>query len=245
MLFRSVIDGGSTDGSVEIIKQNAAGLHYWVSEPDAGIYNAMNKGIRKASGDYCLFLNSGDWLIDDTTLARLFLELSNTEDAGIYYTGCMPTNRIYFQPPLSIDTNYLIVHNLNHQNSLIKRSLFLEHGFYNEQFQIASDYEFWLREYYIYKTTFKYINTNIAIYDSLGISTHSNFDSELEDSIRSVFGDLSEPLIKLRHFSHSIYGVIVETYGYSKLLDFLLRTYKFILKVSKKKALKRMHTYVK
>ena len=240
-----IIDGASNDDSMEKIKKYANKINYWISEPDSGIYNAMNKGIRKARGEYCLFLNSGDWIINNTTLYDLFLELENTEDAGIYYTDCMSTEHIYFQPPKSIDINYLIVHNLNHQNSLIKRSLFFEHKLYNENFRIASDYEFWLREFWIYKTRFIYIKTNITIYDSLGISSNSNFDSELEDSIRSVFGDISEPLIKLRHYTHSTYGTLTETYGYSKLLNFFLRVYKFILKISGRKKIKYMHTYVK
>ena len=60
-----VIDGGSTDGSKELIEQYAEHISYWVSEPDKGIYNAMNKGIRQAHGEYFLFLNSGDSLCDD------------------------------------------------------------------------------------------------------------------------------------------------------------------------------------
>ena len=59
-----VIDGGSTDGSKEYIKEHSQSLAYWVSEPDKGIYNAMNKGIDQATGEYLLFLNSGDELID-------------------------------------------------------------------------------------------------------------------------------------------------------------------------------------
>jgi glycosyltransferase involved in cell wall biosynthesis len=228
-----VIDGNSTDGSVEIIKKYASGIKYWVSEPDTGIYNAMNKGIRNAQGDYCLFLNSGDWLINEITLKNLFNEISHAESAGIYYTDCIATNHPYFQPPKKIDINYLVVHNLNHQNSLIQRSLFLEHGFYNENFKIASDYEFWLREYWTFKTKFVYIKTNISIYDSFGISSLSTFDTELEDSIRSVFGDLGESLIKLRRYTHSTYGSIVETYGHSKLLDFFLKIYKYIMKIFK------------
>jgi len=229
-----IIDGASDDNSVEIIKKYADKIDSWVSEPDTGIYNAMNKGIRKAQGKYCLFLNSGDWLINNTTLTEVFDEISHTEEAGIYYTDCIATNHPLFQPPKSIDINYIVVHNLNHQNTLIKRSLFIEHGLYNEKFRITSDYEFWLKEFWIHKTKFIYINTKIAIYDSFGISSLTNYDSELEDSVRSVFKDLSEPLIKLRRYSHSIYGTIVETYGYSGFLDFCLKVYRFILKKTKK-----------
>ena len=67
-----VIDGGSVDGSRELIERYANSFSYWVSEPDKGIYNAMNKGIVVAKGDYLLFLNSGDWLCDEMALERSF-----------------------------------------------------------------------------------------------------------------------------------------------------------------------------
>src|SRR5215213_3812369 len=65
-----IIDGGSSDGSEEIIKENADKFSYWVSEKDDGIYDAMNKGIAKATGDYLLFLNSGDHLLDSSILQK-------------------------------------------------------------------------------------------------------------------------------------------------------------------------------
>ena len=74
-----VIDGASTDESVNILKQYDNRITFWISEPDTGIYNAMNKGILKATGDYCLFLNSGDWLSDDRVLEEVFLH-EITED---------------------------------------------------------------------------------------------------------------------------------------------------------------------
>jgi len=230
-----IIDGNSSDNSVEVIERYKDKINFWISEPDSGIYNAMNKGIRKAQGDYCLFLNSGDCLLKECTLTELFNEIRNTEDAGIYYTDCIATNHPYFTPPKLININYLIIHNLNHQNTLIKRSLFIEHGFYNEKYRIASDYEFWLKEFWTYKTIFKYINTNISLYDSFGISTYSNFDFEVEDSIRFVFPDLNEALINYRRLAHSSYGVIIENYGSRKIIDFLLKCYKHILKYLKSK----------
>jgi len=225
-----IIDGNSTDKSTEVLKIYSSHINYWISEPDSGIYNAMNKGIRKAQGKYCIFLNSGDCLIDNTTLTELFYEVSNSEDAGIYYTDSIATNHPYFQPPKRIDINYFIAHNLNHQNTLIKRSLFLEHGFYNEKLRISSDYEFWLRELWNFKTTFIYIKTKISIYDSFGISSTANYDKELDASILAVFGPLGESLVKLRQYSHSTYGAIIENYGSSQLLEFSLKMYKLILK---------------
>ena len=216
---------------MEIINTYSDKITYWVSEPDSGIYNAMNKGIRRAQGDFCLFLNSGDCIINNNTLSSLFNELNSSENAGIYYTDCIATNHQYFSPPKTLDINYLVIHNLNHQNTLIKRYLFLEHGFYNEIFKIASDYEFWLREFWTYKTRFIYIKTNISLYDSYGISTLSKFDSEIEDSIRSVFGYLGESLVNYRRLSHSTYGAIIKRYGYSRFLDFCLKVYQNLLKI--------------
>ena len=66
-----VIDGGSTDGSKEYIEEHSQSLAYWVSEPDKGIYNAMNKGIDQATGEYLLFLNSGDWLVDKDAIKEI------------------------------------------------------------------------------------------------------------------------------------------------------------------------------
>ena len=67
-----IIDGGSTDRSVELIKEYAGQINYYVSEPDKGIYNAMNKGIRQAQGEYCFFLNSGDYFVNESVLEKVF-----------------------------------------------------------------------------------------------------------------------------------------------------------------------------
>lgn len=75
-----IIDGASTDGSVDIIKEYADRITYWVSEPDNGIYNAMNKGILKAKGEYLQFLNSGDWLVDEGVLQTM---IKYTDDVDI------------------------------------------------------------------------------------------------------------------------------------------------------------------
>lgn len=68
-----VIDGGSTDGSYDVIQEYRNYIDYWVSEPDKGIYNAMNKGITIARGEYCNFMNSGDFFYDKNVLSSIFV----------------------------------------------------------------------------------------------------------------------------------------------------------------------------
>lgn len=77
-----IIDGGSTDGSKELIELYQNKVTYWISETDKGIYNAMNKGIKTGKGDYCLFLNSGDWLVNSTVIEK---EFSDSKQADIIY----------------------------------------------------------------------------------------------------------------------------------------------------------------
>ena len=74
-----VIDGASTDGSAEYVRAQADKLTYWVSEQDTGIYNAMNKGVRAATGEYVLMLNSGDFLVDEYVVERILPELDGTD----------------------------------------------------------------------------------------------------------------------------------------------------------------------
>ena len=87
-----VIDGGSNDGSKELIENNAQKISYWISEPDKGIYNAMNKGILKATGEYLLFLNSGDHLYSHTVLEENYTRIENYD--LIYFNLQMASEKI-------------------------------------------------------------------------------------------------------------------------------------------------------
>lgn len=222
-----VIDGASTDGGVDIIKQYADKITFWVSEPDAGIYNAMNKGIRRAQGEYCLFLNSGDCLIAPETLKNVFDEIDMR--AGVYYSNWRKTNGQYIVLPEKLDIKYLIFTVPNHQNTLIKRSLFLEHGFYNESLRISSDHEYFMREMWVYKTSFSHITTEIALYDDKGISSINPLLREAEKHLtwKNVFPELSDFIIELNTYRNSLYANIVTSFGYSKVFHFWLRLYRF------------------
>lgn len=169
-----IIDGASTDGSVDIIKQNESKITYWISEPDKGIYNAMNKGILQANGEYCLFLNSGDRLIDERVLEKVFL-LNYSEDI-IYgniikifsdnekkrFSGVSKSN------PTLCD---LLLNFIPHQASLIKTNLFIKYGLYSEEYKIASDHKFFIDSIIFGNVSVKYINMDISYYDTTGVSS--------------------------------------------------------------------------
>jgi len=165
-----VIDGGSTDGSKELIEQYADHFAYWVSEPDKGIYNAMNKGIRVAKGDYLQFLNSGDCLKDSTTLSDVF---SDFPDGDIIYGDCAvrisdtELEEIHYKSVFSL--KIFLDGSINHQSTFIKRVLLNEEP-YDETLRIVSDRKFFLRKALEGKS-FVHINHIIATFDITGISS--------------------------------------------------------------------------
>jgi glycosyltransferase involved in cell wall biosynthesis len=202
-----VVDGTSIDGSVSVIKKYANKITWWVSEPDTGIYNAMNKGIRKAQGDYCLFLNSGDWLIETATLQKVLTEIASLPMAGIYYGDILYSDISRG----SMNVHKLIDYPISHQNSLIHRSLFFLHGFYNENLKIASDWEFWLREYFIEKVPFVHIKTNICVFDVNGIGSKDSPTKQLEDFsiFKNVFRESADMVLELRDYHINVEKAIV------------------------------------
>lgn len=165
-----IIDGGSTDGSKELIKQHSGNLAYWISEKDNGVYNAMNKGVSHASGDYVLFLNSGDYLTDDSVLETVF---SNEYDSDILYGDiiiCDGTNiveRRVYDDVLSF--NYLMKWSIGHPSSFIKRQLLIDSP-YNESYKIVSDKEFFLKQA-LMGSCFLHVPCFVSCFDTNGISS--------------------------------------------------------------------------
>ena len=169
-----IIDGGSTDGSLELIKEFVKKITYWVSEPDKGIYNAINKGISKSTGEYCLFLNSGDYLAKSDSLLKLF-SLNLNEDIiywNFYVINKKRKIRKFIQPDVP---SAALFYNgsLNHQSCLIKRSLFEKFGMYDENYLILSDKLFFIKTIIFGKTLTRHLNLFLTCYDGDGISAKS------------------------------------------------------------------------
>jgi len=167
-----IIDGGSNDGSKDIIERNQDKIDYWVSEPDNGIYNAMNKGIKAAKGKYLLFLNSGDEFYDDSVVEKSLPHLNDG------YT-CLSGNIVFFQGEKEISTKvhpekmtfkYITSRIISHQATFIKREAFIKYGLYNENNKIVSDSEFFFKIIALNGESYKSVNINIAKFYFGGIS---------------------------------------------------------------------------
>lgn len=181
-----VIDGGSTDGSPELIKENSDQITYWVSEPDRGIYNAMNKGIAIAKGEYCLFLNSGDCLAENTTVEKLCSELTGEDIIyGNWYKSFPNGKKEPEKFPDHITFYFLAFHySLPHQATLIRRDLFDKMGSYDERLKMVSDWKFFLDAIFKHHCTYKHIDQYIAVYDKTGFSSNPK-NNELQQLERT------------------------------------------------------------
>ena len=174
-----VIDGGSNDGSPDVIKRFEKEFRTrlnWVSERDKGIYNAMNKGIRKAQGEYLEFLNSGDCLVDDQVVERMVDELKKRDYPSIIYGNMLKSmpggkilrDRCFAGEEITLQGMY---HGcLNHSPAYIKASLFEKYGLYDESFRICSDWKWYVSAIVLGEEKPEYVDTDVTLFDMTGIS---------------------------------------------------------------------------
>jgi glycosyltransferase involved in cell wall biosynthesis len=140
-----VIDGESTDGSTSFIESYSDKIDYWVSEPDRGIYNALNKGIQKATGDYVLFLNSGDHFYSATVLANNEHQLINHDIIAFDIRMLGQGYDFIHQHPDELLFSFLFEETFAHQSVFIRRTLFDTIGLYDENLKIVADWKFFIQ----------------------------------------------------------------------------------------------------
>lgn len=242
-----IIDGGSTDGSVDIIKKAENYITYWVSESDLGIYNAMNKGILQSQGEYLQFLNSGDWLFDDNILETVF---SNNKTTDIIYGDAYliksdESKYLYTLKPIeNITMAFFLTETILHQSSFIKKELF-KNTLYDETLRIVSDWKFYIQKVIFQNCTLEYINLAIVNVNSQGISNDPIFipviQKEKETVLQSILPsriradyDKIKPLHKKNSFNNI--DLLNNTQGFQKLVLFvvniLVNTYKILKKIT-------------
>lgn len=227
-----IIDGGSTDGSTDEIIPVSDKLAYWVSEPDTGIYNAMNKGIRKASGEYLMFLNSGDCLADKDVIASLFPENLESYDiicgdlAQIFPNGKIKIDKM----PDSITAPHLYSSYISHPSAFIKKELFNKHGLYDESFKIAGDHAFFVKVFLTDTTTYLHKDIVVTNYPMNGISSVPESTTQLsierirafKEQIPQEYYRLIVEFDKLHQFSEVIHKFFTKL-GINRIITLLRR----------------------
>lgn len=184
-----VIDGKSDSKIIKIFDEYRDRINFFTSEVDRGIYNAYNKAIKKAHGEYVCFMNAGDVFYDDMVLENVF---GRKQTADILYgnTNIIKGKKSYIEEaPDTIDKYFFMYGTINHQSCFIKTSLFKKYGLYNESYKIASDFEKFI-VFAKHNVCFKKLNLVIATYYKNGISsnkskTHREFE-KIKHSLFSV-----------------------------------------------------------
>ena len=217
-----IIDGGSTDGSVRYIESIAQLFKYWVSEPDKGVYQAMNKGIVKASGEYLLFLNSGDHFFSSQVLEQNHQAIK--EQAIIYFNlHVIEGHKIFIKEyPEVLSFSYFVKDTLPHPATFIAKWAFEQTNLYKEDFKILSDWKFFIDSICKFNLTYKKINTTLSTFYMGGMS--SNTDNRalqqnerqqvLQEEYPAYLQDLDDVLI---------YKDIVTTFRKSRIVKLLVK----------------------
>ena len=192
-----VVDGASTDGSVDVIRRLAPAFGdrlKWVSEPDKGIYNAMNKGIGMATGEYIEILNSGDSLAEKDVVEKMYSAVEKEGHPSILYGNMLkdfPDGHVHRDKGFAgeeITLLSLYIGTLNHSPAYIRRSLFDKYGLYDESLKIDSDWKWYLQAIVFGEEKPVYVDIDVTLFDMTGISETNKglTKAEREQTLREL-----------------------------------------------------------
>lgn len=191
-----VIDGGSKDGTIDIIRKYADKLAYWVSEPDKGIYDAMNKGIRAAKGKWINFMNAGDRFVDKRILSNMLNKITLTH----YNPRIIRGNIIRVYPKFQVKSHGVTSQNpglmdmfnntFHHQACLIQTSLFKEFGYYSTEYRLVSDWKFFFDCVVLHHVPTNYVDLTVACFEMDGASSVNTVKciEERESYLKKLYG---------------------------------------------------------
>lgn len=177
-----IIDGGSNDGSVDIIREYESIISNrksiilkWVSEPDKGIYDGMNKGVRNAAGEYLYFLNSGDVLADDNIIEQVVMQLGEA-DILVGRVNRVANGILVIRTPLLTEADMsmyqMYLNGINHQSAIIRRTIQMEH-LYDATLKIGADWKFFVETIVLGGAKVKFVDKIFANYDVSGVSSNT------------------------------------------------------------------------
>lgn len=204
-----IVDGNSHDESVHIIQEydyaqrisnQPHPIIRWTSEPDKGIYNAMNKGIRMSQGEYVLMLNSGDSLVDEHVMERIISELDGTDivqgNMIEEHDGKKIQNKGYGRSEITM--NDVMQGMFMHQASFCRRDLFERYGYFDDSYAIVADKKFFINCLGFHDASFKYIDFDVADFDVNGISsaTEGSWHEKHEEEYKRLIDEMFSPRLK-------------------------------------------------
>lgn len=203
-----IIDGGSTDGTKDVIKKYSDKLAYWVSEHDQGIFDAMNKGLDIATGDYINFLNSGDLFFDNTTIAKIAGEMRK-KGSSIYYGDVLYKNNEDFYKlklvPFYQSKRKLRGMGMCHQAIFLRTDLAKKYKF-DRNFKLAADYNMVMKIYDEYRVI-SHVDLPIVVYNLEGVSA-LNWKQRLYEEARICGLDENDYRIKLSMWKLRLKNVV-------------------------------------
>jgi glycosyltransferase involved in cell wall biosynthesis len=226
-----VIDGDSTDNSIEVLQSHKDERLQWISEPDLGVYNAMNKGIFRATGEYLLFLNSGDFLISNTILETVIPKIDfscSFNTCNLLLDGETKRLRKY---PKKISFSYLVSSSVSHPSTFIKSVMFEKYGLYNEKNKIISDWEFYFKTLGLNGESYHKIDETLTVFDMCGISSNGENLTLISEEKEAVY----------KKYLSAIYESEFDIYNFNNFRNPSKRI-KLLMKIDKNPLIRKITT---
>jgi glycosyltransferase involved in cell wall biosynthesis len=205
-----VIDGGSTDGTLEIISRHKDKIDIIINDESGGVYKAMNRGISIAKGEYLIFMNGGDSFTDTDVLERVIVQ-TKYEDI-IYGDARVILNKkwsIIKKCPSKINLGFLLSDTIPHQSAFIRKDLFDLIGDYNEKMKVAADYAFFLEAIIKHKAILKHLPFIISEvqYQGLNSSPKGKLlrETEKRTAQKRIISERPFPILPLIRFMYSVF----------------------------------------
>lgn len=217
-----IIDGGSKDGSVAFLESKSQQFSYWISEPDNGVYQAMNKGIAQAKGKYLLFLNSGDHFFSNTVLAQYHHHLVAQQIIYFNLQVVEGATRFIKEYPEVLSFSYFVQDTLPHPATFIAKSALEQTKGYKEDFKILSDWKFFIDSICKNQVSYKKVNSTLATFYIGGMSSNpanwSLKEAERQQVLNNEYALFVQDSAEAVHYKN-----IVTTFKKSRIIKLLVQ----------------------
>ena len=189
-----IVDGSSTDNTLQIIENYRDMINILISEPDSGVYNAMNKGIKVATGDLLFFLNADDIFINELVVQQ-FAEFAESNNTGLLLGDIILLDkydgRVYHEKQSLIDNIQLLKSTIFHPATFFRKEVFERFGRYSEENKIASDYEWYLNYFVKNNGDYSYLDKPVSVFSMGGLSSDERYSKIHKEERERIKNNIS------------------------------------------------------